>query len=200
MLLQYTWKLFLDPQKTWEEIRDKDCSIARCYLSYIMIIAAIAPIAGFFGTTMVGWQIGDGEVVRLSTQSALFIAVIYYFAILASVLVIALTVRWMGKTYGSDISLTQGVKLVTYAITPILLVGILELYPVLWLNLIVGLVALTYTVYLLYSGVPILFKMPSDKGFLFSSSLLAIGLVALVSLLGLMTFFWDWGFAPQFVS
>lgn len=199
MLLQYTWKFFFNSKKAWEEIRDKDCSITRCYLSYLIIIAAIAPISGFFGTTVVGWQIGDGEIVRLSTQSALLIAIIYYFAVLTSVLAISFAIQWMGKTYGSDIPLAQGVKLITYASTPIMLVGILELYPVLWLNLIVGLLALTYTVYLLYSGVPILFKIPSDKGFLLSSSLVAIGLVTLVSLLGLTAFFWDWGFAPQFV-
>ena len=200
MLLRYAWQLIFSPREAWINIRDKDCSIARCYLSYLMIVAAIAPVSGFIGTTTTGWQIGDGDVVRLSTQSALLIAIIYYLAVLASVFIISLAIRWIGKTYGCDISLTQGVKLTTYAATPILLVGIVELYPALWLNLMVGLPALGYTIYLLYSGVPILFEMSANRGFLLSSALIAIGLVSLVSLLGAMTFFWDWGFAPQFVD
>jgi hypothetical protein len=76
-------------------------SLSRCYLSYLIIIAAIAPISGFFGTTVVGWQIGDGEIVRLSTHSAFLIAIIYYFAVLTSVLAISFAIQWMGKTYCS---------------------------------------------------------------------------------------------------
>lgn len=74
----------------------------------------------------------------------------------------------------------------------------MEVYPILWLNFIVGLPALAYSVYLLYSGVPIVMNMPEEKGFLFSSAVLAVGLVALVSLLAITALLWGSGFAPAF--
>ena len=200
MLLKYTWQLLSNPRRAWVNIRDDNCSISRCYFSYLMILAAIAPIAGFIGTTTIGWSIGQGDPTYLSPKSAFFIAIIYYFAMLTNVFILGMTVRWMGKTYGCDISLTQGIKLATYTATPILLIGIVELYPTLWVNFVIGLPALGYTIYLLYIGVPIVLKMSETKGFLLSSALVAMGLVSLVSLLGAMAFFWDWGFAPQFVD
>ena len=47
------------------------------------------------------------------------------------------------------------------------------LYPHLWLGMIVGTVAICYTVYLLYVGIPTFMNIPEDEGFMFSSSVLA---------------------------
>ena len=38
------------------------------------------------------------------------------------------------------------------------------LYPLLWLNLLLGLPALGYTVYLLYTGVPVMMELFVPKG------------------------------------
>ena len=45
------------------------------------------------------------------------------------------------------------------------MVGLTALYPVLWFMTIAGLAALSYSVYLLYSGVPIMMNIPEEKGF-----------------------------------
>ena len=80
------------------------------------------------------------------------------------------------------------------------LVGIVELLPILWLNFVIGLPALAYSVYLLYTGVPIMMEVSEEKGFLFSSAVLAVGLVALVSMLAATAILWGSGFAPQFTN
>jgi hypothetical protein len=90
------------------------------------------------------------------------------------------------------------VVLAAYTATPLFLIGIMELYPVLWLNMVVGIVALSYTVYLLFSGVPIMMDISEDRGFLFSSAVLAVGLVAFVGLLAVTAILWGMGLEPQF--
>lgn len=45
-----------------------------------------------------------------------------------------------------------------------------------WLNLPIGLPALGYTVYLLYTGVPVTMGVLKKRGFLFASAVLAVGL------------------------
>jgi hypothetical protein len=76
----------------------------------------------------------------------------------------------------------------------------MEVYPVLWLNMLMGLPALAYTVYLLYTGLPIMMEIPTERGFLYSSAVLAVGLIALVSLLGMTALLWGMGLQPVFTN
>ena len=200
MMLNHLWGLFSNPKKEWQEIRDDPSSIAACYLQHILILAAIPPIAGFIGTTQIGWQLGVGAPVKLTVASALPIAVLYYLAMLAAVFVVGKAIHWMANTYGAAPTLAQSVQLAAFTATPLFLVGIMQLYPLLWLNFLVGLPALAYTVYLLYSGVPIMMGISQERGFLFSSAVLTFGLVAFVAMLAITVILWGFGIAPAFTS
>jgi hypothetical protein len=90
------------------------------------------------------------------------------------------------------------VVLAAYTATPLFLIGIMELYPILWLNMVLGLPALAYSIYLLYTGVPIMMGISEERGFLFSSAVLAFGLVAFVALLAVTAILWGMGLEPQF--
>ena len=75
MVLQHVWGLFTNPKREWEAIRDDECTIGKCYAIHVLILAAIPAISGFIGTTQFGWQIGVGDPVKLTLQSAGLIAV-----------------------------------------------------------------------------------------------------------------------------
>jgi len=192
--------LLIHPKQEWQAIRQEQNGIPGVLIGYVLILALIGPVAGYYGTTTGGWQIGGGEAIKLTPDSALPIAVLYYLATIFVVTGLGLMVRWMCKTYGGNTSLNRCIALSAYVFTPIFLVGIVELYPVLWINLLAGLFALTHTVYLLYTGVPILMNISEDKGFLMSSALLALGMVALVSLLAVTALMWGFGFEPGFTN
>lgn len=192
--------LILNPKQEWQKISQEKNKIPGLLLGYILILALIGPVAGYYGTTTTGWQIGTGEVIKLTNSSAMTIAILYYLAVVVSVVGLGLMVRWMCKTYGGNTSLNRCIALSAYVSTPIFLVGIVEIYPVLWINMVFGLLAIASSVYLLYSGVPILMNISEDKGFLMSSALLALGLVALVTLLAVTALFWGFGFHPQFTD
>ena len=104
----------------------------------------------------------------------------------------------MSRTYGASQPLGQCYALATYTATPLFLVGALHLQPILWLNLLVGLPVLGYTVFIFYTGVPAMMAIPPERGFLFSSAVMAFGLVALVALLAISVLLWSSGFAPSF--
>jgi hypothetical protein len=109
-------------------------------------------------------------------------------------------IHWMGKTYGTEQPLPRCMSLAAYVATPMFFVGIFEIMPILWLNFVLGLPALAYTVYLLYTGVPVMMEISEERGFLFSSAVLAVGLVTLVTVLAATAILWGSGFAPQFVD
>lgn len=201
MLLNHVWGLFAHPEDEWKTIRKERCTVTRCYCSHVLILAAIPAIAGYIGTTQVGWSVPGGrEIHKLTPQSALQIAILFYFTMLAAVVTVGALIHWMGKTYGSKQPLSQCIVLASYTATPLFLIGVMLLYPLLWLNMLIGLPALAYTVYLLYTGVPVMMGVSRERGFLFSSAVLAVGLVMLVALLVVTVILWDLGIGPMFAS
>lgn len=197
-MLQHVMGLLTQPRQEWEKIHDENESVGECYMRHVLPLAALSPVAGVFGTTLIGWQIASSAPVSLTPGSAIQIGIVYYLAILFSVFMIGVMIRWMGETYGAEQSLSRCVALAAYTATPLFLVGVMQLYPVLWVNFIVGLPALAYTVYLLYTGVPIMMEIPTERGFLFASAVLAVGLVTLVGLLVSSVMLWSFGIGPSF--
>ena len=199
-MLSHLIGILFNPSEEWKKIAAVECTIGKCYCGYVFIMAAIAPISGYFGTTQFGWQFGAREAVKLSPDSALTIAIAYYLVMLIGVFSMGLMIHWMAKTYGAEQNLSRCVRLAAFTATPLFLVGIMELFPILWLNFVVGLPALAYSVKLLYTGVPIMMEIDDERGFLFSSSILAVGMVALIVMMVATAILWFNGFAPQFVD
>ena len=200
MSFGYVVKLFIHPRTGWAAIHARRYSVAGVVLGHTLIFALIPALAGYIGTTQVGWQIAGGEVVRLTVTSAGNIALLYYLAMLAGVATVGAAIHWMGKTYGADQPIGQCIALASFSATPLFLIGALQAYPVLWLNLIAGLPVLAFTTYIFFTGVPIMMEIPEDRGFLFSSAMLAFGLVTLVAMLAVTALLWGTGFAPSFTS
>lgn len=200
MFLSHVWGLFAHPAQEWEDIRNERCSIGKCYCSHVLFLAAIPALSGFIGTTQIGWQIGTSEIVKLSIESAGAIAIALYATMLVAVFTIGKMIHWMGKTYGSPQPLPVAIALSAYSATPLFLIGLMTLYPILWLNMILGLPALAYSVFLLYTGLPIVMGVNKDQGFLFSSAVLAVGLVVLVAVMAATVILWGYGIGPVYTS
>lgn len=200
MFLSHVWGLFAHPAQEWEDIRKERCSVGKCYCTHVLFLAAIPAISGFIGTTQIGWQIGNSEIVKLTTDSALVLAILTYITMLVAIFSIGWMIHWMGKTYGTEQTLPQGIALAAYSGTPLFLIGLMSLYPVLWLNMIVGLPALAYSVYLLYTGLPIMMQVNKEQGFLFASAIMSLGMVVLVAVLTVVVLLWGFGVGPVFTS
>jgi len=200
MLLTHVWEILTEPRNAWAKIRDEEWSIPSLYLRVIVPLALISPIAGYIGTTNYGWQIGTGSPLKLTVTSASQISIVYFGAILVTVFVIGALIYWMSDTYGAKQPLSQCVAIAAYSAVPLFIVGLAQIYPVLWINFLIGLPALAYAVYLLYLGVPIIMNISAERGFLFSSAVLAVGLVALVGLLASTVVLWSYGLGPSFTD
>ena len=185
MVLNHVLGLFTNPRAEWQRIRDTECTVSQCIMGHVLILAAIPPIAGYIGTTQVGWTIGAGDPVKLSNTSAGMIAIAYFLAMVIGVMVMGRMIAWMAETYDVKVGFNRALALAAYTATPIFLVG---------------LPALAYVVFLLYMGVPVMMEIPAERGFLMSSAILAVGLVGLVSLLAATAILWGLGFAPAFTN
>lgn len=199
MYIQHLVGLIGHPKEEWEEIVEERYSIVQCYLRYIIWLAAIPAVSVYIGTTQVGWSLSGGDVVKLTAESALPMAVVFYFVLLGAVAGMAYAMYWMEHTYGTDASLERCFLLTTFTATPLMLAGLAGLYPVMWFDVLVGLAALSYTIHLLMTGVPVLGHISKEQGFMFSMSVVTVGLCMMVVVLVVSVIFWSTVTPPVFI-
>lgn len=198
-MINHVWGLFAHPGQEWQEITGEERNVGHLHLGEVLVLAAIPAISAFIGTTQVGWSIGGGEAVKLTESSALQLTLMSYLAMLAGVAVMGGFIHWMSRTYDANPTLVQCIVFAAYTATPLFVGGLAAVYPHIWLGMVVGTAAICYTTYLLYVGLPTFMNIPSDEGFLFSSSILAVGLVVLVAIIALSVIMWGMGVGPIYV-
>ncbi|MHC4109303.1 MAG: YIP1 family protein [Planctomycetota bacterium] len=76
MPLSHVLKLFIDPKAGWTAIHARRYSATSVLLGHTLIFALIPAVAGYIGTTQVGWQVAGGDIIRLTAASAGKIAVL----------------------------------------------------------------------------------------------------------------------------
>lgn len=195
-MISHVAGLFTHPHKEWEEIRDTQESVSHLYFAHVLFLALIPPVSMFIGTTRVGWVIGDRAPIMLTESSALIMSGLMYLALLVGIGVMGAFIDWMSRTYDSAPGLARSIVFAAYTATPLFVAGLCAIYPNVILTMLVGIGAVFYTVYLLYTGIPIFMKIPEDEGFIYSSSILTIGLVMFVALLAITVLIWSFGFGP----
>ncbi|UXI00503.1 Yip1 family protein [Photobacterium sp. TY1-4] len=197
MILGHLFGLYTHPKQEWRTI-DKEHEGFQSSLSHILLIALLPPIFAFISSVFIGWRIGVGEPIYLTQGSALGMSVAMYFALIAGVFALAYLTYWMSHTFGSTPTFTQAVELAAYTATPLFMTSIAAIYPQVWFLMIAGLIGIAYSVYLLYTGVPILMHIPEERGFIYASSIVTCGLVLLVSIIVSSVILWNMGLGPQF--
>lgn len=200
-MIHHVWGLFTHPDQEWQQIRsEEEESIGHMYLTHTLILAAIPAVSAYIGTTQMGWVIGDRAPVMLTHESALWMTIMSYIAMLGGVAVMGGFIHWMARTYDATPSLARCIAFATYTATPLFIGGLAALYPHMWLGMLVGTAAICYTVYLLYVGLPTFMGIPADEGFMFSSSVLAVGLVVLVAIMAFTVVLWGIGVGPEYTN
>ncbi|HCH69366.1 MAG TPA: hypothetical protein DE042_02505 [Colwellia sp.] len=199
MILNHIWGLYAHPKDEWQTIEKRHESLMYS-LMHILVVSLIPSICAYYAAAHIGWTIGVGNPIKISPSSAQIMAISMYIALVLGVLLLAYLIQWMAKTFDSNPTFVQSLELAAYTATPMLMVGITTLFPVLWFVALAGIAAVSYSVYLLYSGVPIMMNIPEDKGFIYSSSVVTCGLVLLVAIMALSAMFWTTGFIPEYVS
>ncbi len=203
-MLQHTLGIFTNPDREWQRIRSDSESFLKVYLRHVPLLALIPCIAAYFGVTEVGWSVGNGGVVRLTSQSALLMCIATYIAQLVAVYVLGEYINWMSRSFGVADEASrrhyEGTALAVYSAIPMMLAGVVLVYPQLWLVVSVYILAACYSVYLIYEGIPILMNIPKERGFIYASSVITVGLVLAVVVMVSTVIVWSAGVGPVYTS
>ena len=160
--------MIANPRAEWPRVAEEPATVASIYTGYVMILAAIGPIAMAIRSPMAG--IG--------------IAIVSYLIALGITYVLALIVDALAPTFGGEKGMVGSLKLVAYSYTAAWIAGILHLIPVLGPILI--LVATIYAFYTFYLGAPVLRKASAEKAAGFTIVVVICGLVLGFALSGML--------------
>jgi hypothetical protein len=159
-LLSRVKAILLSPSVTWPIIAVEPSSAGAIYGGYVAPLAAIGVLAGFVGHTVIGYNVPLLGHVRMGMAAAIVGAILGYLLSFASVFVIAWLVDVLAPTFGGQRDSLRSLKLTAYSYTPAWVAGIFHLVPALdALALLAG----CYGLYLLYVGLPVLMRCPSEK-------------------------------------
>ena len=174
-------EILLHPRATWPVIEREAGDSRSIFVDYLVYIAAVPAVAGFIGMSLVGIG-GFGRTLRLPVGSGLVQMVAGYLLSLAIVYVTARLVDAIAPAFGGVRSRLNALKVVAYGSTAGFLAGLFSLVPALaWF----GVLASLYSVYLLYTGLPVLMKCPPGKAAGFTAVVVLLGIVAMIVLASL---------------
>lgn len=185
-----------EPLNAFQELARVNPSPVRVLLRYSIWLLILPPFFAMIGAANFGWRLGAAEPLRISTNALLLISVSYFLVLLFGLFSTALISRWMATTYGANTSLGKHIALITIVGEPLAIASIAHLYPDVLVNILILIPTMMWSMYLLYSGIPVVLETPPERGMLMASALVGWLLVAAVSLLGISMALWTLGFGP----
>lgn len=173
-IIQRVQDILFKPKETWPAIATETDDIPSIYKNYLIYLAAIPAVATFIGMSLIGFG-GFGMHFRVPIVSGLVNMVVGFVLSLAMIYVLALIANELAPRFQGEKNLPNAFKLVAYGATAGLVGGIFNLLPSLSM---LGLLAALYSIYLLYTGVPVMMKTPQDKSLVYTAVLIVCGIVA----------------------
>ena len=172
-LLDRVKNILVSPKTEWPKIAAEPASVQSLYVNYILILAAIGPVALALRSLAFGF--GFGVPVALAM----------YVITLAATYIIALIVDALAPTFGGEKNFVGSLKLVAYSLTAAWIAGIFRIVP--YIGGIIGIIAGVYSIYTFFLGAPPVKKCPSEKAVAYSVVVL-ICYILLIAAFGMVLF------------
>ncbi|VAW70640.1 hypothetical protein MNBD_GAMMA09-3623 [hydrothermal vent metagenome] len=183
MLAKHFSHIFYEPRQSLQDADREPAKITDIML-HIAFLSLVPTICTYIATVHIGWDVGIGSLFTMPQDKAVIVALAGYIALNTGVYALGYAIYWLAKTFDSKPDPLHCTELAVFASLPLFTLGFIALYPVLYINVIAGLFAIAAAVYLLYLGVPIFMHIPEDKGFVYSTWVVTIGLVMLIVFMG----------------
>ncbi|MGI4818533.1 MULTISPECIES: Yip1 family protein [unclassified Brevundimonas] len=176
-LIERVKSILLQPKAEWPIIGAEPATVKGLFTGYAMILAAIGPIAGLIGGLVFG---GAGAVGALALIVG---AVVSYVLTLVAAFVLGFIIDVLAPSFGAQRNLEQSMKVSVYGFTPVWILGILNIVPMLSILAFIGVL---YSFYLIFLGIKTVKTPLEDKAVLYAVVAIIAALIAnlFVSMIG----------------
>jgi Yip1 domain len=170
--------ILLTPETEWAAIEHEPGTPAYLFAQYVVYLAAIPPLAGFIGSSIIGVT-GPAGTFRVPLFAGLLGAVIAYVLSFAIVYLVAIIIDQLAPRFGGQKDFANALKVTVYSFTPYWVLGVCQMVAGLRF---VGYVVALFGIYLLWLGLPRLMKAPADKAVAYVATAAACAVAALIAI------------------
>ena len=164
--------ILVRPKVEWPIVAAEPASVGSIYRNYVVYLAAIPVLCTLLAALVFG-EGAFGIASRPPFFAALWSAAVQYVVLLAGAYVLALIINMVAPRFGGADDSLSAFKLAAYSATASWVAGVFNLVPALSFLTILGL----YSLYLLYTGAPVLMRIPADRALGFSAAIVGVGIV-----------------------
>ena len=157
--------ILLQPKFEWPKIAEEETNVAGLYTGYIMILAAIGPLA-------------------MAIKGGIVAALVGYGVSLVVTYALAFIVDALAPTFGGEKNFIQSLKLTAYSYTAAWVAGIFQIIP--FLGGLLALLGAAYAWYTFYLGVAHMKKCPPEKAVVYTVAIVVCGILLGMVLAGLL--------------
>lgn len=164
-------EILFAPRPTFKEVDTEFTKPGTIWGKYVLPLALVGPLAGAIGRFVFGSPLASE---RASINSVVMYFVVGVIVTLVAVFVLAQIIALLAPGFGGQKNDVQALKMAAYASTPALLAAVLSIHRMFWwLNPIISL----YSLYLLYIGLPVLMKVPTDRAMGYTAVVIIVSIV-----------------------
>lgn len=153
--------MVLTPRTEWPVAAAEPAAVGSLYSGYILLLAAVPPLATFLKLSVIGSSAGFFGTFRLPFSWGLEQAILSYVLSLVGVFVSALVIDALAPSFSGEKNQVQALKAIAYSYTAYWVASIAIIIPV--LGFLIALIGGLYSIYLLNMGLPFTMKCPPEK-------------------------------------
>lgn len=172
-LINRVKNILFSPKTEWAVIDAEQSTVGSILTGYVLIIAAIGPIAGLIGGQLIGVSM-FGVTYHPPIAMGIVSAVIAYILAILGVYVAAFVIDALASSFGAVKSSVGSFKVAAYAATAGMVAQIVQIVPMLGMLALLGSI---YGWYLLYLGLGTVMKSPADKSIVYTIVVVVVQIV-----------------------
>ncbi|MBN1281252.1 MAG: YIP1 family protein [Candidatus Thermoplasmatota archaeon] len=170
--------ILFNPKGTLLKLRDEQWTM-QSIIIYLAIVAAPIFLGALLGYGFVWWG---------SASNGIIMAILLYIMNIVGVIIFGFVLNALAGNFKSKANTMQAMKLVSFAATPGLLLGIAYVYPPISAIVFLGFL---YGLYILYLGIPIFMETPKEQQMTYFIIGLIVYIIIMAIVWWLSSFIWD---------
>ncbi len=176
--------IMLTPKTEWDAVAADPTPTQGLVTGYVLPLAALAAIAGFISSAVIGTSVPMLGTFRMPMGWAVAMLIYQLVMSVVAVFVLGFIIDVLAPTFGGQKNFNQAIKVAAYSYTAGWLGAVLGIIP--YIGWLLGLIVALYGIYLLYLGLPRVMKNPEEKSVGYTVVVVIVAIVVgfVISIIG----------------